>query len=180
MSRCLLNSKCPRLPVSVPNVRGCLCPSQTSEAACVRPKRPRLPVSVPNIRGCLCPSQMSEAACVRPKCPRLPVSVPNVRGCLCPSQTSEAACVRSKRPRLPVSVPNVRGCLCPSFHLSPDFHGNRSKISNSVCAKTLSDRPGVRVPNFVKIGPETAEEIGDKGVKCPRLPVYLKEEFLRI
>ncbi len=124
--------------------------------ACVSPK---LPVSVPKVRGCLCLSQKSEAACVRPKCPRLPVSVPLM---------SEAACVR------PI---NVRGCLCPSFHLSPDFHGNRSEFSNFVCTKTLSDPPRVRVPNFVKIGPGTAEEIGDKGEKCPRLPVSVLSLF---
>ncbi len=125
-------------------------------------------VSIQNIQGCLCPSQTSEAVCVRPECPRLPVSVPNVRGCLCPSQTSEAACVR------PI---NVRGCLCPSFRVSPDYHGNRSDFLNFVCAKTLSDPPRVREPNFVKIGPETAKEIGDKSEKCPRLPVSVLSLF---
>ena len=33
------------------------------------------------------------------------------------------------------------------------------------------------MPNFVKIGPEMTEEIGDKGKKCPRLPVSVLSLF---
>ena len=31
---------------------------------------------------------------------------------------------------------------------------------------------------FIKIGPETAEEIGHKGEKCPRLPVSVLSLFI--
>ncbi len=138
--------------------RLCLGPSSMSEAAWVRPRCPRLPWSVLDVRGCLGPSSMSEAAWVRPRCPRLPGSVLDVRGCLAPSSMSEAAWVRL-------------------IHQSPYFHSNRLEFSTSVCAKTLSDPTGVCVSNFVKIGPETAEEIGDKGEKCPRLPVSVPSLF---
>ncbi len=41
----------------------------------------------------------------------------------------------------------------------------------------ISDSTGVRVSNFVKIGPEMAEEIGDKGEKCRRMPVSILSHF---
>ena len=63
------------------------------------------------------------------------------------------------------------------FLLLLDFHGNQLEFFNSVFAKTHSDPPGVSVPNFVKIGPETTEEIGHKGEKCPRLPVSVLSLF---
>ncbi len=46
--------------------------------------------------------------------------------------------------------------------------------------KMLSDPPRVFVPNFVKICPETTEEMGDKSEKCPRLPVSILSLFIVI
>ncbi len=64
------------------------------------------------------------------------------------------------------------------FHQSLYFHGNRSKLFTSVYAMTLSDPPGITVSSFVKIGPETAEEIENKGKKCPNLPASVLSCFM--
>ncbi len=49
-----------------------------------------------------------------------------------------------------------------------EFHGNRLEFCKSDFAMTMLSAPfGISMPDLVKISPEAAEEIADKGKKCP-------------
>ncbi len=64
---------------------------------------------------------------------------------------------------------------CPRL---PYFHGNPFEFPKYFYSMTLSDPPIVSLSNFVKIGPESAEEIENKGKQCPNLPACVLSCFI--
>ncbi len=84
----------------------------------------------------------------------------SVRGCLAPSSVSEAAWLR------------------PQCRMLPDFHGNPLEFLKYFYPMTFPDPSRVSVSNFIRIGPETAKEIENKGKKCPNLPASVLSCFI--